>query len=429
MDISIIGTGYVGLSTGVGFAVKGNSVICVDVIKEKVEKINKGISPIYEPFLSEYLKRVLKEGKLKATTDLRGAIERTEVSFISVGTPSKTNGSIDLGFVEEVSKQIGKVLGKKNEYHVIVVKSTVVPGTTERIVIPNIEKYSGKRVGEFGVCMNPEFLREGKALEDFLKPDRIVIGEYDRKSGNVLKKLYKNFNSPVLVTNLKTAEMIKYASNAFLAAKVSLTNEIGNICKLLGIDMYDVAKGVGLDTRIGKEFLRAGAGFGGSCFPKDVKALIAKGKELGYDPKLLEEVLSLNERQKYRMVELLEKRLGNLKGKTIALLGLAFKPDSDDIREASSIRIISSLRKRGAKVRAYDPKAMDNMRKLFPDIEYCKDVEHTLKGSDACLIVTEWEEFKCLKDKDFEGMRNKIIIEGRKVLDPSKVKDFEGICW
>ncbi len=429
MRISIIGTGYVGLSTGVGFAVKGNEVVCVDIDEKKVEKINSGIPPIYEPKLDDYLKKVLKEGKLKATTDLKDAVEKTDVSFICVGTPSREDGSIDLTYIESAAKAIGEALKTKGGYHVVVVKSTVVPGTTESVVIPNLKKFSGKGPNEIGVCMNPEFLREGKALEDFLNPDRIVIGSIDKKSGDTAEKVYGNFKAPVLRTDLKTAEMIKYASNAFLATKISFANEIGNICKRLGIDVYEVMKGVGLDHRISPSFLNAGCGYGGSCFPKDVEALINKAKDLGYEPKLLQEVHSLNKRQKVSMVGHLEEKLGDLKGKTVCVLGLAFKPDSDDIREASSISIISKLLERGAKVKAYDPKAMENMKKLFPDIEYAKGAKEAIEGSDACLILTDWEEFKRLEAKDFEGMKGNVIIEGRKVLDRNKVSGFEGICW
>ena len=429
MRISIIGTGYVGLSTGVGFAVKGNEVVCVDIDEKKVEKINSGIPPIYEPKLDDYLKKVLKEGKLKATTDLKDAVEKTDVSFICVGTPSREDGSIDLTYIESAAKAIGEALKTKGGYHVVVVKSTVVPGTTESVVIPNLKKFSEKGPNEIGVCMNPEFLREGKALEDFLNPDRIVIGSIDKKSGDTAEKVYGNFRAPVLRTDLKTAEMIKYASNAFLATKISFANEIGNICKRLGIDVYEVMKGVGLDHRISPSFLNAGCGYGGSCFPKDVEALINKAKDLGYEPKLLQEVHSLNKRQKVSMVGHLEEKLGDLKGKTVCVLGLAFKPDSDDIREASSISIISKLLERGAKVKAYDPKAMENMKKLFPDIEYAKDAKEAIEGSDACLILTDWEEFKRLEAKDFEGMKGNVIIEGRKVLDRNKVSGFEGICW
>lgn len=429
MNISMIGTGYVGLSTGIGFAVKGNDVVCVDIDREKVEKINQGVSPIYEPLLEDYLKKVLKDGKFRATTDLKEAIEQTEVSFISVGTPSKEDGSIDLKYIEEVSRQIGEVL-KGKEYHVVVVKSTVVSETTEKVVIPNLEKSSGKKASEsFGVCMNPEFLKEGKAMEDFLKPDRVVIGSIDKKSGDVIERLYENFQAPILRTDLKTAEMIKYASNALLAAKVSFSNEIGNICKLLGINVNDVMRGVGLDSRISEKFLNAGCGYGGSCFPKDVDALIRKAKDLGYDPKLLREVHDLNLRQRVRLVEQLESRMGDLKDKTVCVLGLAFKPDSDDIREASSVFIISKLLEKGANVRAYDPKAITNMKKVFPDIEYPENAKEAIKDSDACLIVTEWKEFKNLSEKDFETMKNRIVIEGRKVLDRNKISGFDGICW
>jgi len=430
MKISMIGTGYVGLATGVGFAVKGNEVTCVDIDQRKVGQINSGVSPIYEPLLEDYLKKVLKNKKLFATTDFSGAVEKTEVSFISVGTPSREDGSIDLKYVESASRQIGEVLKKKREYHVVVVKSTVVPGTTEDVVLKSIEKASGKKAGkDFGLCMNPEFLKEGKAIEDFLSPDRIVIGSLDKRSGDLVEKLYANFKTPILRTDIRTAEMIKYASNAFLATKISFANEVGNICKKMGIDVYEVMKGVGLDKRISPHFLNAGSGYGGSCFPKDVEALIHRAKEIGYEPKLLEEVQDLNRRQKVRIVEQLERKAGNLKGKTVCVLGLAFKPDSDDIREASSISIINELLRRGAKVKAYDPKATESMRKLFPDIEYAKSAQDALSGSDACLVVTEWGEFKRLTDSDFSKMKRKIILEGRRILDRSRVKNFDGLCW
>ncbi|MCX6817623.1 MAG: UDP-glucose/GDP-mannose dehydrogenase family protein [Candidatus Aenigmarchaeota archaeon] len=430
MKISIMGTGYVGLSTGVGFAVKGNDVICVDIDQKKVETINSGVSPMFEPHLDGHLKDALKKGKLKATTDVKGAIAETEVSFISVGTPSSEDGSIDLSFIESVARQIGEVLKNKKEYHVIVVKSTVVPGTTDGVVLRNIEKASGKKTGkDFGLCMNPEFLREGRAMDDFLKPDRIVIGESDKRAGNVIEKLYSNFMAPILRTDLKTAEMIKYASNAFLATKISYTNEMGNICKKLGIDVNEVMKGVGMDHRISPHFLKAGVGYGGSCFPKDVEALIWKARELSYEPKLLEEVHRLNDRQKVMIVEQLEKKIPNLKGKTICLLGLAFKPDSDDIREASSIYIIERLLQKGAKVKAYDPKAMEHMRKIHPSVDYMKSAREALENSDACIVVTEWDEFKKLTDADFSKMKSKVILEGRRILDRTKVSKFEGICW
>lgn len=430
MKISIIGTGYVGLSTGVGFASKKNHVICMDIDKKRIEEIGKGESPIFEPGLHEMLEKVLDKGNFEVTNDLDQAVMNSDVSFICVPTPTKRNGGTDLSFIEGVSMDIGSSLIKKDSYHVIVVKSTIVPGTTEKVIIPNLEEASGKKIGkDFGVCMNPEFLREGSALEDFLKPDRIVIGQLDKTSGDVLAELYANFSTPTIRTNLKVAEMIKYTSNAFLASKVSFSNEIGNICKSLGIDVYDVMMGVGLDHRISPHFLRAGIGFGGSCFPKDVKALAHKGKTIGYEPTYLEEIINLNDRQPHRIVDILRKRVGSLREKHVCVLGLAFKPNTDDVREANSIRVVRELTKLGAKIRAYDPKAMENFKTIFPDLTYCDSAREAISGSDACLVLTEWEEFKDLENKDFDTMQNKIIIEGRKALNPNRVGQFEGVCW
>jgi len=429
MKISIIGTGYVGLCTGAGFASLGHEVICVDISQEKVDMINSGKPPIYEKGLEEMLKQCIKNKTIKATTDLGYAVLNSQVSFIAVGTPSEKDGSIDLNYIKQVSADIGKAIKKKNG-HIIVVKSTVLPETTGSVVIPLLEKNSAKRAGsDFGVCMNPEFLREGMALEDFLHPDRIVIGEYDKESGDVLEKLYKDFKAPILRSDLKTAEMIKYASNSFLATKVSFINEIGNICKRLGIDVYDVAKGMAYDKRISPLFLQAGCGFGGSCFKKDLMALISKAVELNYEARILNSAIETNSLQPMKIIELLEKRLKDLKNKNIAVLGLAFKPETDDIRDTPAIDIIRALLEKGAVINAYDPKAEENMRKIFPDINYCEDAGKALKDSDACLILTEWQEFKNLSDKDFDAMREKIVIEGRKVLNPDMVTDFEGICW
>lgn len=422
MKISIIGAGYVGLTTGVGFASKGNSVICADVDSAKVEKLNRGEPPIYEPVLAEYLRKILEKGRFEATTDLTRAIRDSNVIFICVGTPSKSNGAIDLNFVRRASEDIGSALRAKEGYSVVVMKSTVVPGTTEGVVIPLLESHSGGKAGvDFGVCVNPEFLREGKALPDFLTPDRVVIGELNKRSGDVLHQLYYDFKCPIIRTDLKTAEMIKYASNAFLATKISFINEIGNICKRLGIDVYEVAKGVGLDRRISPHFLNAGIGFGGSCFPKDVKALMAKAKELGSEPKILKSVIDLNESQPLKLVELLKKHVPDLKRKTIGVLGLAFKPGTDDIREAPSLKIVKELLKQGVIVKAYDPKAMDNFKKIFPNVQYCSAEE--VLGSDAILILTEWDEFKKL---DYSG---KIVIDGRKVDEARTAKIYEGVCW
>ncbi|MBU0530571.1 MAG: UDP-glucose/GDP-mannose dehydrogenase family protein [Candidatus Aenigmatarchaeota archaeon] len=427
MKIAIIGTGYVGLCTGVGFASRGHEVLCVDIDQEKVDKVNNGVPPIYEPGLEEMLKEHAGN-KLKATTDIKSAVKDSEVVFVCVGTPSDENNRMDLKYVKQACIDIGNVL-KECDYRVIVIKSTVIPESVEKIIIPLLEESSGKKAGnDFGVCMNPEFLREGSALKDFLEPDRTVIGEYDKRSGDVLEQVYSGFGGPTLRTNIKVAELIKYANNAFLATKISFSNEMGNICKRLGVDAYDVMNGVGMDHRFSPLFFSAGAGWGGSCFPKDVAAIVEKGKELSYDPKFLEEVININKRQKVRLVEQLENKIGDLKSKRVAVLGLSFKPDTDDIREASSIDIIKKLIEKGAVVSAYDPKAMELMRKEFPDINYAGNSHEALRDADACLIVTEWNEFKALKDEDFNVMRNRIILEGRKVLNKD-VKGFEGICW
>jgi UDPglucose 6-dehydrogenase len=430
MRISIIGTGYVGLASAVGFALRGNDVVCYDTDKKKLDSIRAGRPPMYEPGMEESLRSVLSLKKLRVTSDLGDAIQGSEVSFICVGTPMKRDGSQDTGFIEKASEEIGRQLKGKEEYHVVVVKSTVVPGTTERVVIPNLEGYSGKAASKgFGVCMNPEFLREGSALQDFLKADRIVIGEHDRRAGDVLEQLYSGFNVPVIRDGLVVAELTKYAANAFLATKISFSNEVGNICKKLGVDVYNVMKGIGLDRRISPHFLRAGIGFGGSCFPKDVAAISSRSRRMGYSPALLEEVLKLNERQPLRLVDMLKARAGGLKGRKIAVLGLAFKPDTDDVRESPAISIVRELLKSGAHVRAYDPRASGNFGRLFPDIEYCQTPRQALHRADACIVLTEWDEFRNLTDEDFGHMNERVIIEGRKALNPFKVKNYEGICW
>jgi len=428
MKIAIIGTGYVGLCTGTGFASKGHDVVCVDIDEVKVNKVNSGIPPIYETDLEDMLKDVISKNRLRATTNINSAIKECEVVFICVGTPSDDVGRIDLKYVRQSALDIGNAL-RECDYKVVVVKSTVTPETTENIVIPKIEEASGKKVGQdFGMCMTPEFLREGSALKDVLEPDRTVIGEYDQRSGDTIEPIFKELNAPILRTKIKVAELIKYANNAFLATKISYSNEIGNICKRLGVDVYDVLKGVGMDHRMSPYFFNAGAGWGGSCFPKDVAAIIEKAKELGYEPKMLQEVVDINKRQKVRMVEQLQKKM-DIKNKKIAVLGLSFKANTDDIRDASSIDIIKKLLDSGAIVAAYDPQAMENMKHIFPGITYNENATETLRDADACLIVTEWEEFKNLKDENFNIMKNKLILEGRKVLDKKEIKDFDGICW
>ncbi len=422
MKISVIGSGYVGLCTGIGFAIKGHEVTCVDVDRGKVETINRGKVLFFEKSLQENLRKYLRKKTFRARYDLPG--EKQDAIFICVGTPSDKKGGLDLSYVAEAAKQAGEHLASLDSYCLVVVKSTVIPGTVEKVVIPALEKYSGKKAGEFGVCSNPEFLREGTALEDFLNPEYILIGEHDEKSGSVLKKIYAGFKSPVVRTKIRTSEVIKYASNAFLAAKISFINEIGNMCKKLGIDVYDVADVIGRDRRIGRLFLDAGAGFGGSCFSKDLSALINSSD--GYEPKLLKDVLNLNVNQRKRIVEMLKEKMP-LEKKKIAVLGLSFKPGTDDIRDAVSVDVIRYLVAEGAEITAYDPKAMENMKKMHPEINYAGGVQEALENADACIILTEWEEFKKLKDKDFSAMKGRVIIEGRKVL--KGVSGAEGICW
>ncbi len=427
MKISVIGTGYVGTVSAACFAELGHEVVCVDVEQTKINQINAGIPPIYEEGLSGLLKKHAGK-RLSATSDYDFAVMNSEVSFICVGTPSDNEGNIDLSIVRAASASLGESLRKKKDYHVIVVKSTVVPETTEKVVLPIIEERSGKRPGEFGIAMNPEFLREGKAVYDFMHPDKIVVGSMDKKSGDIVASLYESINCEVTRTNPRTAEMIKYANNAFLATKISFANEIGNICKQLGIDTYEVMSAVGKDFRIGQHFLNSGAGFGGSCFPKDVKALIGKAKEIGYEPVLLKSVIEINEKQPARMVKLLKNKLGNLKGKKVAVLGLAFKNDTDDIRESRSIPLIKELLDTGANVSAYDPMANENMKKLFSNVEYFTSAADALRGADACLIMTEWDEFRSLGE-EFDVMNNKLIIDGRHMLAPRKGIEYAGLCW
>jgi UDPglucose 6-dehydrogenase len=427
MKISIIGSGYVGAVTAVCFADVGHEVICVDIDEKKVQQINAGIPSIYEEGLEELLKKYVGK-RLIATTDNEFAVFNTDISFICVGTPSEVGGSINLSIVRSAAESIGSALAKKNGYHVVVVKSTVIPETTEKFVLPILEDKSGKVAGkDFGIAMNPEFLREGKAIYDFMHPDKIVVGSIDESSGDLVSELYLNFECEITRTNPKTAEMIKYANNSFLATKISLSNEIGNICKKMGIDTYDVMKAVGKDSRISPLFLNSGAGFGGSCFPKDVRALISKAKEIGYSPTILESVLAVNENQPLMMAELLQKKIGEFKDKKIAVLGLAFKNDTDDIRESRAIPLITELLRLGAKVSAYDPLAAENMRRVFPTVRYHKSAKEALEGADACLVITEWEEFKKL-DSEFEVMKNRIVIDGRRVIKAKSI-DYEGICW
>ena len=423
MKIAVIGgTGYVGLTTAVCLAVKGHLVFCVGRNKEKIEKIRIGVPLIYEDNLEELLKEVLARKKMIVTTSIKSAVQRSDISFICVGTPSNEDGSIDLTQVEGAAREIGLALAVKDGYHVVVVKSTVVPGTTEEIVIPVLERFSGKKAGvNFGICMNPEFLREGCAIQDFLFPKDvgIVIGELDERSGDALFEIYREFDAEIMRTDIKVAEMIKYARNAYLAKDISFANEIANICQVCNVDYLMVKKGMEMDARIGKErFLNAGAGFGGSCFRKDVEALVAKAMEVCIKPRMLEATLKVNDDQPYEVVKLIKDAAGELNGKKIAVLGLAFKPGTNDMRDAPSIKIVKALLNRGAYVYVYDPKALDNARKIFEDkVIYAENLKEALNNADACVIVTEWPEFA--DPSLYNHMRGKVIVDGRRVIDPS----------
>ncbi len=425
--ISVIGTGYVGLCTAVGFASKGYNVIACDIDEEKIAKINQGIPTFYEPGLAEKLSESIQNDRLigiVGQTDQ--VISETDLTFVAVGTPSKPDGSIDLKYVESAASNIGKALKKKDSYHVTIIKSTVVPGTTQNNVKPLLEKESGKVAGkDFGLCMNPEFLRQGSAFQDTVNAERVVIGSFDKRSGDVLEDLYGGFYNehlPAIIrTSLSTAELIKYASNAMLATKISFINTIANICeKIPGADVKVVGKAMGLDKRIGPLFLDAGLGYGGSCFPKDVKALIACSKGLGFDPKLLDSVEDVNKTQPLKTVDFCRQQLGNLNGKRIAILGLAFKPDTDDMREARVIPIINQLIAEGATVTVYDPVAIPIAQRIFKDkIKYANSTIDCLKKADCAILVTEWIEFKKLVPEDFvKNMNQPILIDGRRIFDP-----------
>lgn len=421
MRISIIGCGYVGAVTGACFAALGHEIVFADIDPAKVAAINAGRAPIYEPGLDELLQK--HSSTIVATDDLADAVSRTEITFICVGTPSNQDGSIDLAHVRSAAAGIGRILRQKPTDHTIIVKSTVLPGTTEGVVLPIIEEESGKQAfSDFGLASNPEFLREGSALTDFFEPDRIVIGVFEDRSRRLLEELYLPIDCPKMITAIPVAEMIKYVSNAFLATKISFANEIGNICKKMGIDTAEVFRGVGMDHRINPAFFQSGIGFGGSCFPKDVRALIAKAEEVGVEPKILRDVIEVNKEQPLKLLELLAAHVPDLDRKTIGLLGLAFKPNTDDIRESRAIPIVESLLRKGATVLAYDPMAMGNFRTLYPQINYVSTAADAL-AADAVLITTEWEEFENL---NYSG---KTVIDGRRIERARECSTYDGVCW
>jgi len=419
MNICVVGTGYVGLVTGAVFADLGNDVVCVDKVRGKIDSLKAGKMPIYEPGLEEMVVRNVDDGRLTFTTDLPAAVRQSDVVFIAVGTPPRESGETDLSHVEAVAAEIGKTM---DCYKVIVNKSTVPVGTGE-LVREVITRHQARPI-EFDVVSNPEFLREGSAIEDTLRPDRIVIGASNQGAAMKLVELYAPLERPMIITDLPSAEVIKYASNAFLAAKISFINAIANVCESAGADVTQVMKGMGMDGRIGGAFLQAGLGYGGSCFPKDVDSLIHTAGRFGYDFKLLKAVVDINRERSGRLVEVIRKVLGPLDVMTVAVLGLAFKPNTDDMREAKSIDVVHQLTAAGATVRAYDPVAAENARTLLPDcVVYAASPYEAAQDADAVVLITEWNEFKYLNLERLRGvLRRRIIFDGRNVWEPERMR-------
>jgi len=420
MNIAVIGTGYVGLVTGACFAEFGVHVTCVDIEKEKIAALQKGQIPIYEPGLSELVKKNMTGGRLRFTTDIGSAIKEGLGVFIAVGTPPRGDGSADLANVEAVAETIARNL---NSYKVIVTKSTVPVGTGERLrkIIAN----NLKEKVDFDLVSNPEFLREGSAIEDFMRPNRVVIGAGSPQALAIMKELYRPLyliETPFVETDVETAELIKYASNAFLATKISFINEIANLCEKVGADVHLVAKGMGLDGRIGPKFLHPGPGYGGSCLPKDTMALAQIAKENGCEFELLKSVIRVNTKQRFVMIEKIRHAMGQLEGKTLGVLGLAFKPNTDDIRESPAIEIIQELIKAGAKIRTFDPAAMSEARKTLKDVTYCSDAYDTVREADAAVLLTEWNEFRSLDLARLRQLlRQPIFIDLRNVYDEQRM--------
>ncbi len=424
MKVTVVGAGYVGLVTATCLSEIGNDVICVEKDNNKLLKLNNGIVPIHEECLEEMLQKNIKRNRLKFTNSIKEGVKESEVIFIAVGTPSLEDGNVDMSQVDSVAVSIGNSI---SDYKVIVNKSTVPVGTVKRvrnIIASNLNKQI-----DFDVVSNPEFLREGSAVFDTFNGDRIVIGSTSKKATEKLMKLYNPFKIEYLVTEPESAEMIKYASNAFLATKISFINEISNICEKVGADVREVAKGMGMDKRIGNKFLRAGIGFGGACFPKDVKGLIKIGESVDYDFKIIKKALEVNDTQKIKSVKILKNIYGDIKNKTIAILGLAFKPNTDDLREAPSLFIINQLIKDGANIKVYDPIAMDNMKNIINSpIVYCESPYEAIRNCDALVLVTEWREFfKLDLDRVLEMMNRKVFIDGRNVFADNDMtqKGFE----
>jgi len=420
MKIAVIGTGYVGLVSGTCFAETGNEVVCVDIDQNKVDKLSAGQITIYEPGLEVLFKRNLKEGRLSFTTEIEEAIKDSLVIFLALPTPPGEDGSADLRYVLGVASNLGKIM---TDYKIIVDKSTVPVGTADKVKAAVKENFNG----EFDVVSNPEFLREGVAVDDFMKPDRVVIGAESEKAFEIMDELYAPYvrqGNPVMHMDTRSAELTKYAANSFLATKISFMNEISRLCELLGADVDMVRKGIGSDDRIGRRFLFPGIGYGGSCFPKDVKALIHSASQVSYDFKILKAVEDVNTDQKKALLPKIDAHFGSIAGKTIAMWGLAFKPNTDDIREAPALEMIDELKNRGANIKVYDPEAMLNVKELIKDkVEYCNSSYDTIDGADFLVIATEWPEFRT---PDFQKIKNSlresVIFDGRNLFDLEMMK-------
>lgn len=421
MNICVIGTGYVGLVTGACLAEFGMNLICVDNDRSKIELLQQGKMTIHEPGLEDLVVKNMREGRLSFSTSIEEGVKSSLVIFIAVGTPSSDDGSADLKFVEEVAKEVARYM---DGYKVVVVKSTVPVGTCRRV--KQMIKDHQPHPAAFDIVSNPEFQREGSAIEDFMRPDRVTIGAESEQAIAIMKDIYSALyliETPFVITSLETAEMIKYAANAFLATKVSFINEIANVCELVGADVHHVARAMGLDGRIGKKFLHPGPGYGGSCFPKDTRALARMAHEKGYLLKVLDAVIQVNDEQKKRMISKIVEKAGEVKGKTIGILGLSFKPNTDDIRESSSIVIIRGLLELGAKVKAFDPAAMEQTKAVLPGVEYGKDAYDVAKGVDILVLATEWNQFRRLDLQRIKGLlKTPIFIDLRNVYDPDQMR-------
>ncbi len=424
MKTAIVGAGYVGLVTSACLAEMGHQVICIDVNKTKISDLKKGKIPIYEPGLKELIKKNSKKKKIRFSTSIKQAVDNAEIIFIAVNTPPRQDGSADLSYVAGVAHEIAV---RMKSYKIIVDKSTVPVKTGEKVA-ETIKRYSKKDI-DFDIVSNPEFLREGSAIFDTMHPDRIVVGVTSRKAANKMKELYKGLKAPMIITDIKSAELIKHASNAFLALKISFVNALSNVCEKSGANVEEVAVGMGLDKRIGKAFLKAGIGYGGSCFPKDVSAFIKISEDLGYDFSLIKEVEKINQLQKELFMKKITDTLWVVKNKVIGILGLAFKPNTDDMRNAPSIDIINMLKKEGAKIKVYDPQAMKTARAVLKGITYCKDPYETAKGSDALVVLTEWDEFTKLNLKKIKKiLSHPIVIDGRNIFEPIEMAE-EGFIY